>query len=140
MRRTTLAVALLALLSAPGCGVAPTSLKPVTQDAKINLDRPFTYVSSGRLGPVVLEHTMQAGTYQAIGENDAGRYYHGPKACYSLKVLDPGMALRADTKGKVMRYQDCGLFVPNDSTQPVRIYVVNGSDTPAPPPSTFSSE
>jgi hypothetical protein len=132
--------AMCAAVAVSACGISPTNLKPPAHETVIELATRFAYETSGGLGPVRMEHSLTPGAYRAVAEDDMGTFYQGPRLCYSIKVLDPGLALREDTRGKVLRYQDCGIYVPKAAGEPARVYVVLGSESPtppAPPPGTL---
>ena len=129
-----------AALAFAGCSISPTNLKPPAREANVHLAKGFVYEASAKMGGARVEQALLPGVYRAVAEDEAGTYHQGPSLCYSVKVLDPGWALRAETRGQVLRHQDCGIYVPHDAAAPVRIYVVLGSESTKGPDPTPSAE
>jgi hypothetical protein len=117
-----------------GCSTDPGHLKASSRDLRLDLAEPLIY-ESGSSGPMRFERALAAGTYRAIAEDAGGVFLHGPGSCYSVKVLDPGSALKEELRGKVWTTMDCGIYLPNNAAAPAKIYVVLG--TASPPPSAL---
>jgi len=115
-----------------GCSIDPANLKAPPGELRVELAEPFNYETSGGSGPLRFERALAAGTYHAVSEDAAGVFFLGPRACYSVKVLDPGSALREELRGKVWTTMDCGIYLPNDASAPAKIYVVLGTASPPP--------
>lgn len=116
-----------------GCSTDPAHLKAPSRDLTLELAEPLVYESASS-GPMRFERALAAGTYRAIAEDAGGVFFHGPGSCYSVKVLDPGSALKEELRGKVWTTMDCGVYLPNNAAAPAKIYVVLG--TASPPPTT----
>jgi hypothetical protein len=92
----------------------------------VELREPFSYDAVYQLTGIRWKHTLSPGIYSAFREDSDGIYHQGPSNCLNSKVLDAGRTLKPSVLDEI-RVTDCGIYVPNDPSQPAKVYVIVGS-------------
>lgn len=121
----SLSLAGLVTLAVSGCaGVAPSSLRPVTDAKTIELTKPVRWKYDSGLGFGYWEYLLVAGTYKATFEDDGGIYYAGPKpSClFQTAIVDP--------KPPMGNSSECLIFVPRKAGESPTVLIVNGVSYP----------
>jgi hypothetical protein len=118
-------LALLASILLAGCeGVAPSNLRAVvsapTLELKENFDWGKEYLFGNRTADGIAK-----GVYRPVGQDGGGTFFMGPRGAITQKVVatEGGKPL-ADAPLVAM---DGGIYLPNDSSHPAKIFIVLGA-------------
>jgi hypothetical protein len=100
--------------------VNPAKLDAVSPTLRLRLDAPFKYKLSNLAG--TRELVIAAGTYRAVGQDNAGVYYLGPPGCFANVPQDDSKKLETP-----VMVQDCGIYVPKSEAEGARPFLVTGT-------------
>ncbi|HEX5687427.1 MAG TPA: hypothetical protein VFY73_25705 [Ideonella sp.] len=120
-----LSLAALAALTVSGCaGVAPSSLRPVTEARTIELPQDVRWKYDSGWGFGHWEYLLMAGSYKAAHEDAGGIYYLGPKpSCLFQTVI-------ADAQPPSGSSLECAIFVPHKATEQPLVFTINNGFYP----------
>lgn len=110
------------------CSGIPTSnLRPSTISQTIYLSQPFEYESPRLSTGDRIKHTLSNGEYISKYENNNGTFYQGSPHCLSDTVSEAGSIFKEVLVGKKILDFECGIYIPNETSSPYEIFVINGS-------------
>lgn len=96
---------------ASGCSsVAPTRLTPAEPGQQLVLAHPFVYTVDRQLTGAQTRYSVTECSYAAVGRDQVGMYYVGPRNCFTSTVLKTGWAYAASMLGTTNGF-DCGILV-----------------------------
>ncbi len=108
-------------------GVNPSTLHVPSRPAEVFLGKTveWTYQVAS-LRPVTYRGSISQGKYVAEYESPEGVYFRGPPGCFSSEAIAVSADDQRAALDKVFE-QACGLFVPANKTDDVKLYVYLGS-------------
>lgn len=111
-----------------GCaGVSPDTLRSADPNKAALIKADVSYETHHAIFGIRWRWTIAAGRYAAHKQDPLGVYYIGPDQCLSQTLVDGGLGGNASEIGKTFSSVSCGIYVPNDSTQEPKVFVVMGS-------------
>ncbi|WP_343620321.1 hypothetical protein [Ralstonia sp.] len=114
---TALVVALAAC-----SGVDPSTLRRPSQPVELTLTKPVVWTyKQASLRPITFRGSISPGKYVAEYESPAGTYFWGPAGCFASEAIAVSADDQRAALGKVFEH-DCGLFVPRNKAEAVKLY------------------
>lgn len=111
-----------------GCaGVQPDNLQSIDTSRTLRVKDSFSYEAYYRVTGIRWRWTLAPGQYAAQKQDQIGVYYLGPAQCLSQTLVEAGWGERQSMVGKTVGSFGCGIYVPHDSTQEPRVFLLVGS-------------
>lgn len=119
---------LLGVISACS-GIPQSKFKAASTTRSLLVAQPFVYEEATSVGfnKALLRNTVSSGKYQPVFDDELGTYFKGPAHCFSVSVVDPGWAFAKSMAGKVLRDEDCGIYVPHNPSAEAKLFMILGS-------------
>jgi hypothetical protein len=116
------------VVALPACsGVDPSTLRRPSRPAELTLTKAVVWTyKEAPLRPVTYNGSISPGKYVAEYESPSGTYFWGPPGCFASEAIAVSADDQRAALGKVFE-NDCGLFVPTNKAEAVKLYGHIGS-------------